>query len=64
MTENNRDIKYIKCSRCNCKYLNNEDFGFNRLNKIYKTCVKCTSKRNKIQIITTNKIIDSAPLLV
>jgi hypothetical protein len=64
MAENNRDIKYIICSRCRCKYINDEDFGFNRLNKIYKTCVKCRSKRKKIQIITTNKIIESPPILV
>jgi hypothetical protein len=50
------DIKYIKCSKCKSKYINddehiNQDFGFNRLNKIYKTCVKC---RNKNKINKTN----------
>ena len=37
---------YINCSRCKLKYLNNEDsikenFGYNRLNEMYKTCVNC-----------------------
>ena len=46
MTEENRDDKYIKCARCKCKFLNGEDnitkdFGYNRLNERFKTCVKC-----------------------
>ena len=49
MTENNRDVKYIICSRCNCKYINDDehikiDFGYTRLNERYKCCVKCRAK--------------------
>jgi hypothetical protein len=58
------DIKYIKCSKCKCKYINDDehiksDFGFNRLNKIFKTCVKCRSKNkiNKINDGDSNKIL-------
>ena len=65
MTENNRDGKYIKCSRCNCKYLNNsysilKDFGYNRLYEPYKTCRKCRENK-KIQTNTIN-ILESAPI--
>ena len=65
MTEQHGEEKYMKCSQCKCKYINddehiNTDFGYNRLNKQYKTCVKC---RNKTRLSTTipdeltNKII-------
>ena len=41
--------KYIKCSTCKCKYLNDnehikKEFGYNRLNERLKTCVKCRDK--------------------
>ena len=53
MTEDNRIDKYIKCSRCKCKYINDNehikhDFGYNRLEERYKTCVKCR-ERNTTQ---------------
>ena len=46
--------KYIQCSRCNCKYINDgdhikSDFGYNRLEERYKTCTKC---RNKAKVYT------------
>ena len=46
MTERSEESKYIKCSNCWCKYINDEeqikqDFGYNRLENRYKTCVKC-----------------------
>ena len=46
MTENNSTETCIKCSRCKCKYINDDihikiDFGYNRLNERLKTCVKC-----------------------
>ena len=43
----NQDInKYIKCSRCHMKFINDDehiknDFGYNRLNERYKNCIKC-----------------------
>ena len=48
--ESNKD-QYIICSRCRCKYINDEehiskDFGYTRLEERYKTCVKCRA-RNK-----------------
>ena len=55
MTEQREADEYIKCSKCRSKYTSDDehiksDFGFNRLNKIFKTCVKCrsTNKINKI----------------
>ena len=50
MAEKSGDDKYIKCSKCKCKYINDDehikaDFGYNRLNEQYKTCVKCRAKR-------------------
>ena len=49
MTEECADIKYSKCSQCKCKHINDDehikqDFGYNRLNIQYKTCVKCRAK--------------------
>ena len=45
--------KYIKCSKCKCKYINDEehirnDFGYNRLNVRYKCCMKCRGVTNVI----------------
>eukprot|EP00973_Karenia_brevis_P026424 3646367-Karenia_brevis.AAC.1 len=50
MTEQHGDNKYIKCTNCKCKFINDEehiktDFGYNRLNERYKTCVKCRAKQ-------------------
>ena len=46
MTEQSEADKYIKCSKCRCKYINDDehikkDFGYNRLEQRFKTCVKC-----------------------
>ena len=46
MAEISNDDKYSKCSRCKMKYHNhdehiNKDFGFNRLNERFKTCMRC-----------------------
>ena len=66
MTEQSETDKYIKCSKCKCKYINDDehikdDFGYNRLNERFKTCVKCRSK-NKKQVITNVEIpAKSAP---
>ena len=51
MTEPSEADKYIKCSKCRCKYINDtehikNDFGYNRLNERYKTCVTCRDKRH------------------
>ena len=51
MTEQDSKELHIKCSRCKMKYLNNDehirkDFGYNRLNERYKTCVTCRDKRH------------------
>ena len=50
MTEETNKDKYIICSDCKCKYINDEehiskDFGYTRLEEIYKTCVKCRARR-------------------
>ena len=49
MAEQNDTEKYIKCLRCKCKYLNDDEhiktgFGHNRLNERFKTCNKCREK--------------------
>ena len=49
MTEQIETDKYIKCSKCKCKYINDaehikQEFGYNRLNIQYKTCVKCRAR--------------------
>ena len=53
MTEEAKNDKYIICSGCACKYINDEenisnDFGYTRLEMRYKTCVRCRV-RNKIK---------------
>ena len=53
MAEECGDNKYIKCSKCKCKYINDDkhiknDFGYNRLEERFKTCVKC-QERGRIQ---------------
>jgi hypothetical protein len=68
MAEHNGEDKYIKCSKCKCKYINDDkhiknDFGFNRLNERFKTCTKCRTKTSEtVNLKTlpdelTNKII-------
>ena len=53
MTEEPDKDKYIICSDCKGKYINDEehiskDFGYTRLEDRYKTCVKCrASKKNR-----------------
>ena len=61
MAEECGDDKYITCSKCKCKYINDDeniekDFGYNRLNERYKTCVKCRTKTRK-----TNNLFDILP---
>ena len=52
MAEQTREEQYIKCSRCQMKYINNDDhikkeFGYNRLNERYKTCIACRENRKQ-----------------
>ena len=52
MTEPSEADKYIKCSKCRCKYINDtehikNDFGYNRLEERYKTCAKCRDRNNE-----------------
>ena len=49
MAEHQGSDQYIKCSSCKCKYINDDDhikkdFGYNRLNVRFKTCVTCREK--------------------
>ena len=42
--------RYMLCSSCNCKYINDHDhiktdLGYNRLEERYKSCVKCRARR-------------------
>ena len=52
MAEQGEVDKYVKCSKCRCKYINDDDhiendFGYNRLNERYKTCVTCREKHKQ-----------------
>ena len=56
MTEEGKNDKYIICSKCRSKYINdeehvNKDFGYTRLEERYKTCVRCRAI-NKINYKT------------
>ena len=56
MTEEDKNDKYVICSSCRSKYKNdgehiNKDFGYTRLEMIYKTCVRCRAI-NKINCNT------------
>ena len=49
--ESNKD-KYIICSKCKCKYINDDehikaDFGYNRLEQRFKCCVKCRDRTKR-----------------
>ena len=59
MAEQHIKEEYIKCSRCKCKYINDDehikiDFGYTRLGKQFKTCNKCRDIRG----ITNKKYIE------
>ena len=61
MTDQNREDQYIKCSRCNMKYINTDDnmkkdFGYNRLNQRYKTCIKCRNDRKQYRKNNADKM--------
>ena len=56
MAEESKHDKYIICSKCKSKYINDEehisnDFGYTRLEERYKTCVRCRA-RNKVNCKT------------
>ena len=49
MAEESKNDKYIRCSKCGSKYINDEehistDFGYTRLDERYKKCVKCRAR--------------------
>ena len=54
MAEQSMGDKYIKCSRCVRNFINDNEhlkneFGYNRLEERFKTCVQCRgNKRNYI----------------
>jgi hypothetical protein len=55
--------EFIKCSKCKCKYINDEehvktDFGYNRLGRQYKSCVKCRVKSKTYYESNASKICD------
>ena len=50
MTEEGKNNKYIMCSVCRSKYINDEEhinkyFGYTILYTRYKTCVKCRARQ-------------------
>ena len=55
MTEQYSKHKYIKCSRCKCKYINDDEqikneFGFTRLGEQFQTCIVCRTNRTQYHI--------------
>ena len=65
MADQQGSDKHIKCSSCKSKYINDDehiknDFGYNRLEERFKTCVKCRERgkeQNKIYRVTKAKEI-------
>ena len=60
MTEQGDVDKYIKCSKCRCKYINEEehiktDFGYTRLGERFKTCITCRNKRQTVAKVYCEK---------
>lgn len=54
MTETHGETTRIKCSKCKCQYINDDehiknDFGYSRLGKRYKTCAKCRARTKEKQ---------------
>ena len=50
MSEKTETDKFVKCSKCKCKYINDDDehikhdLGYNKLNERFKCFVKCRDK--------------------
>ena len=52
MTERSEENKYIKCSKCWCKCIHDDehikqDLGYSRLEERFETCVKCRGRSSK-----------------
>ena len=59
--------KYVYCGSCRVKYHNNEDsikenFGYNRLNERFRSCIKCRKSRrgyydnNREEVLALRKL--------
>ena len=62
MSEEGKNDKYIICSKCRSKYINdeehiNKDFGYTRLEERYKTCVRCRARSK----INNNTFLEKHP---
>ena len=60
MAEESKNDKYISCSKCKCKHINDEahintDIGYTRLEERYKTCNTCRERRQ----LTNKKYYDN-----
>ena len=60
MAEQDETDKYVKCNKCRCKYINDDehiktDFGYNRLNERCKTCVECRDKKRNMNSYSSYK---------
>ena len=65
MAEQDSKEQYIKCSRCKCKYINDDehiktDFGYTMLNELNKTCSRCRGKCKVYNQDNTEKIKQQA----
>ena len=52
MTQSNEKPQYLYCSGCSVKFINDDehikiDFGYNRLNDRFKSCVTCRERYAK-----------------
>jgi hypothetical protein len=63
MAEQSEESKYIICSKCHCKYINDEEnikryFGHKRLGDRYKTCVKCRTRKPVVSTSSSSTDIE------
>jgi hypothetical protein len=66
MTEEDERPKYIICSKCHCKYNNDElnlkrYFGYKRIGDRYKTCIKCRTRKPVIS--SSSSSTDTPPVI-
>ena len=52
MAQTTNDMLYLSCTGCNLKFHNDDehikqDFGYDRLGRTYKSCVKCRERYAK-----------------
>jgi hypothetical protein len=59
MSEESEEPKYIVCSKCHCKYINDDEnikryFGYKRIGDRYRTCIKCRTRKLVVSSSSTD----------